>query len=224
MRPEIIELLRKTPLFKGVSTKDMESMEPVLNMSTRKFSKGETIFNQGDQVSQIGIVIEGRIIILKDDYWGNRNIVNAILPGQIFAESYACTLGMPLGVTVQAAEKTKIMLLNIRRLFANMETQKFPVELLRNLITLLAGKNIMLNNKLTHVTQRSTKEKLLSYLSAESLRQKANAFEIPFDRQQLADYLAVDRSAMSTALAKLQKDGVLKYDKNHFQLLHKKEY
>ncbi len=92
-------------------------------------------------------------------------------------------------------------------------------KLIRNLVSVLANKILILNDKITHtLASERPGDKLLSYLSAESARQSSLSFDIPFDRQQLADYLCIDRAAMSTEISKLQKEGFIKTNRNHFEL------
>ena len=165
------------------------------------------------------MVLSGSVHIVKEDFWGNRNIVTEIGPGQIFAESYACTPGAALGVSVVAAEAAAVMFMNVRRVLTTCSSAcEFHSRLLRNLLSVLAEKNLRFNDKLTHMAQRTTRQKLLSYLSAESMRLGSPEFDITFNRQQLADYLSVDRSAMSGELSKMRDEGLLDFYKSHFRL------
>lgn len=215
-----LSVLKRSKLFSGIEEEEIKVMLPCLSAERKKYKKGEYILRSGEFVGLVGLVISGSVDVMKEDYWGNRNIVAAILPGQTFAESYACAGNIPLGVSAQAAQNSDILMMNIRKLLTTCSSScSFHSRLIRNLVSLLASKNLMMNEKLTYLTQRSTREKLLSYLSAESMRQHNSSFSIPFNRQQLADYLSVDRSAMSNELSKMQKAGILQFNKNHFLLL-----
>jgi len=157
--------------------------------------------------------------VIKEDYWGNRDIVTVVQPGETFAESYACSLEASVGVSVQASQNSEVLLMDIRRVMQTCSSAcAFHSRLIRNLVTLLASRNLRFNEKLTHVMQRRTRDKILSYLSSESQKQKTSYFDIPFDRQQLADYLGVDRSALSSELSAMKKEKILDYEKNHFML------
>ena len=160
--------------------------------------------------SRLGLVLEGHVHIIREDFWGNRSIVGLAGPGEVFAESYALA-GEPLEVSVLAAAPGAALFLEADGLT--------DARLTANLLHLLARKNLMLTRKMRHMARRTTRDKLLSYLSAQALAAGSSEFDIPMDCQQLADYLAVDRSAMSAALGKLRDEGVLTFRKNHFRLL-----
>ena len=139
---------------------------------------------------------------------------------RFFGEPYAATPGAILNISVVAEEDCEILLLNVKRLLTSCPTAcDHHQKLIRNLVSVLANKILLFNDKITHVSKRTTREKLLSYLSAESIRQSSLSFDIPFDRQQLADFLCVERAAMSVELSKLQKEGLLVTKRNHFELL-----
>ena len=153
--------------------------------------------------------------------WGNRNIMAKIAPGQIFAEAFACTRSV-LNVSVVADTPSAVLFMHIENMIAACAGDSLlHSRVVYNLLSAFAQRNLYLNEKLTHMAQRTTREKLLSYLSAESARQNAAAFTIPYNRQQLADYLSVDRSAMSNALCKLRDQGVLRFKGKHFILCEK---
>ena len=214
----------KSPLFKGIGEEDLASLLSCLAARERRWQKGEFVLRAGDEVDSLGLVLDGRCHIVREDFWGNRNIVAEVGPGEIFAESYACAAGARLTVSVLAVERSSILFLNAGRLLAACPSAcPFHTRLIRNLVSVLARKNLLMNEKLTHVTQRSTREKLLSYLSSASQRRGAPSFEIPFNRQELADYLSVERSAMSAELGKMQNDGLIEVKKNHFHLNAKPE-
>ena len=216
---DFLPVLKKSALFSGIEEAEIDAMTDCLGMETRAFQKDELVFRFGDAVDSVGLVLAGRVYIVREDFWGNRNLVGTAGPGQTFAESYACT-SAPLGVAVLAAEKTQIAFFRVRRVLTTCPNAcAFHARLVRNLLTVLAEKNLQMNEKLTHVTQRTLREKLLSYLSSEAARAGAASFEIPFNRQQLADYLSADRSALSAELSRMRSEGLLEYEKNSFRLL-----
>ena len=212
-------ILKKSPLFFGIEIKDMQSMLSCLSAVEKKYNKNELILHQGDPVDYMGLVLTGRIHIVKDDFWGNRTILSDVSPSQMFGESFACSQNQGLTVSVLAVEPTTVLFLDIKRILNTCSSAcVFHTHLIRNLLSVLAEKNLLLTGKIDHITKRTTREKLLSYLSAESLKAGSSTFKIPFNRQQLAEYLAVDRSAMSQELSKLQKEDYLAYHKNVFHL------
>ena len=218
MKNNDIAVIMSSDLFRGVGEKETESMLGCLSAERKEYEKGSYIYQYGDMVDAIGLVTEGTANVINEDYWGNRNIVAVIQPGETFAESYA-GVGIPIGVSVQCLEKTQVIFLNIRKVLTTCSSAcAFHTRLIQNLITLLASKNLLMNEKLTYLTRRNTRDKLLAYLSTESMKKKSASFSIPFDRQQLADFLSVDRSAMSGELSRMQKEGIISYKKNQFTL------
>ena len=177
------------------------------------------IFRSGESTETMGLVLKGSVLVIQEDVWGHRNILDKVLPGDFFGESYAATPGSVLNISVVANEDSEILLLNVNHLLTTCRnTCTHHTRLIRNLVSVLAGKVLLWDSKITHISKRTTREKLLSYLSSESIRQGKLSFDIPYDRQQLADYLSVERAAMSAELGKLKKEGILDTERNHFVL------
>ena len=167
----------------------------------------------------MGLVVSGCVLVIQEDLWGHRNILSKCHTGDFFGEPYAASPGAVLNISVVADGDCEIIFFNIQRLLVTCPTAcEHHQKLIRNLVSVLANKILILNDKITHIGKRTTRDKLLSYLSAESARQSSLSFDIPFDRQQLADYLCIDRAAMSTEISKLQKEGFIKTNRNHFEL------
>ena len=157
--------------------------------------------------------------MIQEDIWGSRNILSGAGPGQTFAAAYACAPGSRLNVSVVAETPVTAMFLNVKRILTVCPAAcSHHSRIIRNLLSELAGKNLRLGEKLTHMGQRSTRAKLMSYLSAEAQRLGTCEFDIPFSRQQLADYLAVERSGLSSELGKMRREGLLDFRKGHFVL------
>ncbi len=214
-----ISILKKSRLFSGLETNEIQSMLRCLSAVEKKYDKNEVVFQQGETVDYMGLVLSGCVHIVKDDFWGNRTILSDIIPSQMFGESFACANKQALTVSALAVEATTVLFLDIKRILTTCSSAcSFHTRLIRNLLSVLAEKNLMLTGKIEHITKRTTREKLLSYLSAESIKAGSATFQIPFNRQQLAEYLAVERSAMSLELSKLQKQDFLTYHKNEFHL------
>lgn len=167
----------------------------------------------------MGVLLEGSALIVQEDFWGGRNVVAPLLPGQLFAEAFACVPGGVLTVSVEAQSPGAALFFSARRLLEKNPPLPNRERLLRSLLTDLAGKNLRLNEKLSHMGQRTTRDKVLSYLSAQARRAGRPEFDIPFSRQQLADYLGVDRTGLSAELGRLRREGVLRFHKSHFLLL-----
>lgn len=211
--------LTKTPLFQGIAPKELEQMLGCLGASARQYGKGQTIYHVGENVEQMGVVVTGSVHVVQDDVWGNRSIWAQVGPGQVFAETYASLQGEVLNVGVEAVEETQVLFLDVGRVLQVCPGGcPFHSRLLRNLLQVMALKNLNLTRKISHITPRSIRERMLAYLSNEAVRQGTMDFRIPFNRQQLADYLSVDRSALSAELSKMKREGLLDYQKNHFVL------
>ncbi|MCL2558420.1 MAG: Crp/Fnr family transcriptional regulator, partial [Treponema sp.] len=178
------------------------------------------IFTAGDKAGQVGIVLSGAVYIMREDFWGRRKILSRVEGGGLFGESFACASLERLPVSVMAAQATEILFIDIEGILSpRASALTFHEKLIGNLAILLAKKNIALIRKLENITQTTTREKLLSYLSDEAKLAGKSVFSIPFNREELADYLSVERSAMSAELSRMRADGLLLYRKNHFQLL-----
>lgn len=214
----IYPILHSTTLFSGISEDEIAAMLNCLSSIERHFEKGETIFRVGDVIDSLGIVLSGSVTVIHEDFWGNRDILTKALPGQLFAEVYACS-SAPLAVSVITSEPTDIIFLNVKKILTTCPTAcAHHVKLIRNLLSALAGRNLLINRKLIQVSRRTTKDKLLAYLSAVSAEKGSSDFDIPFNRQELADYLSVDRSAMSAELSRMRDAGLLSFNRNHFTL------
>ena len=212
-------ILRNSPFFQGMTEEEILSVLYCVNATVQHKQKDEYILRVGDRTESMGLVLRGSVLVLQEDLWGHRNIMHRIGPGEYFAEPFAATAGSVLNVSVVADEDSEIMMLNMERFLKTCpHACAHHGRMVRNLVSVMARRVLDLNEKLTHMAKRSTREKLLSYLSAESIRQGKLAFTIPYDRQQLADYLSVERAAMSVELGKLQKEGLLKTNRNHFEL------
>ena len=213
-------VMGSSPLLAGIQPEQRDAMFACLAAREIPFVKGSYVLREGDAVDSIGFVKTGLVHVVREDFWGNRNLITEIAAGEVFAESYACLPGSELPVSVVAVENTTVLFLDVRRVLTTCSTAcEYHQVLIRNLVSMLAAKNLTLNEKLQHITQRSTREKLLSYLSSQSRRVGNASFTIPFNRQELADYLSVDRSAMSVELGRMRQEGLLHYQKNQFTLL-----
>lgn len=212
-------LLKRTKLFSGVGENDILSMLHCLNAQVREYNKGEYAFRQGEYIRSLTILAVGRLHIQKEDYWGNLNILNEIRPGEMFGEAYIVPNSGTLMNDVVAIEESVVLFFDIDRILTVCPSAcPFHTQLIKNIFYTISDKNKSLVQKISYMSQRSTREKLLSYLSDEAKRHNSNSFSIPFNRQQLADFLSVDRSAMSNELSKLRNEGMLDFHKNEFTL------
>lgn len=215
-----IPILKRTRLFAGVSEEEILAMLDCLQAAEGRYEKGSYIFCQGESVRDIFVLAEGRIHIQKDDYWGNRSIINVLNAGEMFGEAYAAPGSSAILNDVVAVEDSTVIFFSVKKILTVCSSAcRFHSLVVQNLFSAISEKNRMLMQKLGHMSKRSTREKLISYLSDEARKQNRGTFEIPFNRQQLADYLSVDRSAMSSELGKMRDEGILTFQRNRFTLL-----
>ena len=212
--------LQGCPLFDGIDPTDLTGMLGCLGARPISAMKGQPIFREGDPAIHVGIVLSGSVQIIREDFYGNRSIMAHLGPKQLFGESYAFS-GVPtLPVSVIADEDTEVLLLDSRRISTCCSNAcSFHNRVIFNLLHLVAVNNLVLHQKIQITAKRTTREKLMAYLLSQAKVQGSNAFTIPYDRQELADYLEVDRSGLSAEISKLRREGVLESEKNHFRLL-----
>jgi len=216
---EFVPVLKQTKLFAGVGDEDILSMLSCLGAKLRTYKKGEYILRQGERLSDILVLAEGSLLIQRDDYWGNRSILGHIGVGEIFGEAYAAPESGTLLNDVVAVEDSSVFFFDVKRVITTCSTAcRFHTLVVQNLFFAISEKNRGLVRKLDYISRRTTREKLISYLSEEAKKQNSAYITIPFNRQQLADYLSVDRSAMSNELCKMRDDGLLEFEKNRFRL------
>ena len=213
------DLLVTNLLFKGLTTQEVQQILPCLLAEEKTYEKDSFIYRVGDHIHSMGILLSGKLSIENDDLWGNKTILNLITPGNVFAETYACIPGEQLMVNVVAVQKSQVLNLDIVRLLSTCNKNcSFHNKLIRNLLTISAQKNLNLSRRSFHTAAKTIRARLLSYLSYEATKQGSYEFDIPFNRQQLADYLSLDRSALSNELSKMTKEGLLSTHQNHFIL------
>lgn len=216
---DFVPVLKKTKLFSGVGDEEISTMLSCLGASLFTYKKGEFVLRQGEHLSNILVLVEGSLHIQRDDYWGNRSILGHIGIGEIFGEAYAAPDSGTLLNDVIAVEDSSVFFFDVKRVISTCSSAcRFHTMVVQNLFFAISEKNRTLVQKLDYLSRRTTREKLISYLSEEAKRQNSPQITIPFNRQQLADYLSVDRSAMSNELGKMRDEGLLEFEKNRFRL------
>ena len=213
------QILRKCPLFSQIKEEKLLALLTCLGATVKTYDKRETILAEGRPANHIGIVLSGRAQLVQLDYYGNRSIVSTAEPSELFAESFACAEVSSIPITIVATEPSEIMLIDCRRVIHSCSNACDFQQMLYNLLKTVAIKNILFHQKIEITAKRSTREKLMAYLTLEAKKAESNSFDIPFDRQELADYLEVERSGLSAEISKLRKEGVLVSHRNHFELL-----
>lgn len=215
-----ISILQRSQLFAGVGEANIEAMLDCLSAKLRGYKKGEYVLREGERVDNVMVLASGSLNIQKDDFWGNRSIVNHISAGEMFGEAYATPDSIPILNDVIALEDSDVMFFDFRKIFTVCSSAcRFHTTVVQNLFFAISEKNRQLVQKLGHMSKRTTRDKLISYLSEQAKRSGSSTFSIPFNRQQLADFLCVDRSAMSNELCKLRDEGLLTFERSRFTLI-----
>ena len=216
------EVIKRSPVFIGIEDSNLQALLNCLMAVRREYFKSKFIFTSGDSVNHVGVVLSGGVHIVQEDYWGDRTILVHIEPGGLFGEAFSCAEIEKLPVSAVAAENSEILLIDYMRIIKTCSAScNFHIQIIKNMMKTLAQKNIILTQKIEIVTHRTTRERVLAYLSTQALKAGQSRFTIPFDRQELADYLSVERSAMSAVLSKMQEEGLILTKKNEFELLAK---
>ncbi len=214
-----LPVICSSPLFCGIPEEEVTAMLSCLEAKTKSYPKDTFLMRVGDITDCLYIVLTGSILIIQEDIWGNRNIVSKADAGQTFAAAYACAPNARLNVNVIAETPVTVMLMNVKRILNICPSACARHNgIIKNLLCDLAEKNLRFNKKLTYMGQRTTRAKLMSYFSSVAQRLGKYEFDIEFSRQQLADYLAVERSGLSVELGKMRNDGLLDFHKKHFVL------
>lgn len=212
--------LQKTMLFQGMTDSEIAEALQVLEAHEKCYKKGEMLLIAGTITERMGLVLQGSVTIESNDAWGNRTIISHVGNGQVFAETYALLENEPMLVDVTASEDCRVLFLRSGRIQSlNSSLEPWALKYITNLLTISMHKNLILSGRSFHTAPKTIRGRVMAYLNSVSLQRQSWEFDIPFDRQQLADYLNVERSALSKELGKMQKDGLVFCRKNHFIIL-----
>ena len=214
------QFLHNLPIFHGVEISEIKSLLVFLTAQRKSYKKGEIILSEGETTDCIGVVLSGLAILQLGDIWGNNSVVGSVRPGGTFAEAYVCLSDEPLMIHVVAAEDSEILFLNMRPVLeASLSPDSLNIRLMRNLLTISARKIMQFSRRILYTNPKTIRKRVMLFLT-ECVRRGGNhTFTISFNRQQLADYLCIERSAMSAELSRLQKDGLLATERSHFRLI-----
>ena len=202
------EILSQCPLFAGISREEMPEILDCLDKRVVEVSKGDPVFLEGEPARYVGVVLSGGVQIVRDDYYGNRSVLTMVAPGGMFAEAFVCAGLDALPVSAFAVQSSAVLLLDCSRVMTGCDCL-FHSRLVYNLLRGMARKNLALTEKIRFMSRKTTREKLMEFLLDQAKRRGSAAFTIPYDRQALADYLGVERSAMSAEIGKLKKAGLI---------------
>ncbi len=211
--------LPEVPLFQDISKEELSTLLPCLDAAERSYKRGQVILSEGEPTQWMGVVLQGLVILSCPDIWGKNTILGSAGPGSVFAEAYACVPGEPLMIRVSAAEDSRVLMLNLQKVLSGCGSCPCHAQLVRNLLRVCAGKSLQLSRRILHTSPKSIRGRLESYFSECVKKSGSLSFTIPFNRQQLADYLGVDRSAMSSELSRMRREGRILVERNRFTML-----
>jgi len=215
-----LSFLRGSTLFGNIAEESLSKLFSCISARKKNFERDTFVFHTGEEINFVYYILSGSMHIIYEDFWGNRSIIETMQKDTLFGEAYVFSSMENYLVSVIAAENSTVLEIDPAKLFETCPNGcQCHMQLIRNVLHIVSEKIVRLTEKLGHVVRRTTREKLLSYLSAQAYRVKSNSFYIPYSRQQLADYLCVDRSALSHELSRMEKQGILRYHKNYFELL-----
>ena len=215
---KVFEKVKYNPLFQEIAFSDFERMLNCLAAKTATYKKNEIIILSGDKIDFIGLVVSGSVKIIKEDIDGNITMLGGIGASEIFGECFVCAGVSRSSVTIQASKETEVLFINYRKIMTVCATTcVFHGQLVENMVKLIARKNLLLNQKIEVLSRRTTRDKLLCFFDTQ--RGLSKKFVIPFNREELAHYLGVNRSAMSKELGKMRDEGLIKFQKNVFEIL-----
>lgn len=216
----LFSVLEKSRLFAGIKPEELVLLLKCIGAAKKTYEKGTLIFDTTENTRYIGLVIEGSIHLVQTDIWGNQHVLLRIGQGETFGEAFLAGEETAFSISVTASENSFVLLLDFKRVVKVCSSAcSFHSRLIENILQLLAQKNVLLRQKIEHLSKKSIREKLMSYLLTQSFHNKSSRFDLPFNRQELADYLAVDRSALSRELSKMKAEKILNYAGAHFEIL-----
>lgn len=213
------DILCACPLFRDMEQQELPQALECLNARFFFLSKGEAALSEGDPANYVGIVLTGRLQIVRTDFFGNRSILASLVPGELFGESFACAGVKAVPVTVTAVEAAEVMLIDWMQITRSCRNVcHFHQQMIFNLLQIAAAKNLVFHQKIEVTSKRTTREKLMTYLMLQAKQYDSLEFEIPYDRQELADYLEVERSGLSVEIGKLRRQGMIEAERRRFKI------
>jgi len=219
---ETLIFLKKTKLFKDLTIEEIEKSLKDLNAKKQTFEKNNLVYELGKPIDRIGLVISGNANVIKEDFWGNRTILTQLNPGNIFGEVMNFQKNKNPNINVEISKKSEILFFDFKKIFDSKEIlESYNKKLILNMFSIVTKKSILLTEKIEHITKKSVREKIFSYLSTCAFKYESNSFKINFNRQELADYLSIERTALSRELSKMQEENLINFKNNQFTLIKK---
>ncbi len=215
---KIFDVIKCNPLFSGIGYSEFEKMFSCIEARVECYKKSDVILLTGDVVSFVGLILSGRVKVIKEDFDGNSTILTELCASELFGEVFACAGIDHSPVTVETSEDCEVLFINYKKVISTCSSACcFHSRLIENMLRLIAKKNLLLNQKIEILSKRTTREKLLLFFDTQ--RGMAKKFTIPYNREEMANYLCVDRSAMSNELCKMRNEGLIQFNRNEFEIM-----
>lgn len=215
---KIFEMIKSNPLFRGIAFNDFERMLNCLSAKAANYKKDDIILLSGNTINSVGLILSGSVKIIKEDIDGNITLLSRLTVPEVFGEAFACAGITQSPVTIQATEDAEILFIDYQKIITSCTSAcPFHTKLIENMLKLISQRNLILSQKIEILSKRTTREKLLYFFDTQ--RGSAKKFTIPFNREELAHYLCVDRSAMSNELCKMRDEGLIIFKKNTFEII-----
>jgi len=216
---EYLHVLESVSLFRDINPVELEAMLNCISAEMKSVGKGSIILLAGDAPRQVGVVLCGQLHVIREDHDGNRSLIAVLAPGDVFAEALCCAGVSESPVTVMADLDSTVVLMNFERIMhICSSTCSFHRDLIKNMLKLIAAKNLQMQSHMEILSLKSIRARVMRYI--ESLeRNQGREVVIPLNREELANYLCVERSALSHELMRMKKDGLIEYKKNRFTLI-----
>ena len=217
-----VNKLKDIKLFDGFSEEGLSVFLNSINNKILTLKKGDLVFSEGDEFSNLCILLEGEILLTNSDEYGNRNVIDIISENQMFAEVFSFTSKKQSPVTAQASSESLIFLIDTKDLISIKNDNKILVDkhiIVSNLLNIFADKNLILLSKIEVISRRNIRDKIMHFLELQRQKSAKNIFNIPYSRKDMADFLGVDRSALSRELSRLKEENIIDFEKNTFKII-----
>ena len=211
--------LRNAALFRLLSVKEFEQVSMSMNITEKRYSGGDVILHAGSTISSVILVLEGSVSIVSNDFWGNSTNLRTVTEGEFFGETCALLKREPLLADVCAAEDCDVLFIGIGSLMDITNLSSGQVKLLKNLLRISNEKNLALSQQAINTAPKSARGRIMAYLNSVAIKKNKKSFDIPLSRQEMADHLRLERTALSKELSRMKRDGLIEYRMNHFRIL-----
>lgn len=218
---EELEIAAKSRLFEQLSVEEVTQVWPLLQPRRRELKKGDLLIHDGTLVRDCAIVLSGTLSANKLYADGHLSLMVKYFPSFVVGYDIAATKTQVSTYYVTALQDAAVCLFDYQKI-ARQGTIPEPLRLkiLGSLLALIAGENLRKMNKIEILSRKGTRERILTYLSLQCSFHQSRSFDIPFNREEMADYLCLNRSKLSFELSRMQQDGLIRYKKNHFEVIN----